>query len=200
MLGRQPEIQHHRALPYEEVADAIRTVWESNASETSKLAFEFLVLPAARSGEVRLARWNEIDPVERPWTIPAERMKMAREHRVPLSRRTLEILDRTRARTGGTGLVFPNPRGQPFAAATLSHLLKKLGIVAVPHGFRSSFDGWAAECTDAPHAVMEAALAHVVRNKVEVAYARSDLFERRRVLMDDWARYLAQREAKDSGH
>ena len=90
VLGRQPEIRHHRALPYEEVAAAIRTVRESEASEVSKLAFEFLVLTAARSGEVRLARWNEMDLVEHLWTIPAERMKMAREHRVPLSRRALE--------------------------------------------------------------------------------------------------------------
>ena len=116
-------------------------MWESNASKVSKLAFEFLVLTAARSSEVRLARWNEMDLAERLWTIPGERMKMAREHRVPLSGRTLEILDRTRARTGGTGLVFPNLQGQPFAAATLSHLLKKLGIGTVPYGFRFSFDG-----------------------------------------------------------
>ena len=111
VLGRQPEIRHHRALPYEEIPDALRTVWESNAAEVSKLAFEFLVLTAARSGEVRLARWNEMDLVERLWTIPAERMKMAREHRVPLSGRTLEILARARSRTGGSpSLVFPNAR------------------------------------------------------------------------------------------
>ena len=198
VLGRQPEIRHHHALPYEEVAAAIRTVRESEASEVSKLAFEFLVLTAARSGEVRLARWNEMDLVERLWTIPAERMKMAREHRVPLSRRALEILDRARARTGGTGLVFPTLWGQPFAASTLSHLIKKLGIGAVPHGFRSSFDGWAAERSNASREVIDLALAHVERNKTRAAYARSDLFERRRTLMEQWAEFLAQGTAKDS--
>ena len=115
VLGRQPEIRHHRALPYEEIPDALRTVWESNAAEVSKLAFEFLVLTAARSGEVRLARWNEMDLVERLWTIPAERMKMAREHRVPLSGRTLEILARARSRTGG----FPQSGGFPTPGTTV---------------------------------------------------------------------------------
>ena len=195
VLGRQPEIRHHRALPYKEVAAAIRTVRESEASEVSKLAFEFLVLTAARSGEVRLARWNEMDLVEHLWTIPAERMKMAREHRVPLSGCALEILDRARVRTSGTGLLFPNPWGQPFAASTLSHLLKKLGIGAVPHGFRSSFDGWAAERSNASREVIDLALAHVERNKTRAAYARSDLFERRRILMDDWAAYLDSEKA-----
>ena len=198
VLGRQPDIRHHRALPYEEVAAAIWTVRESEAAEVSKLAFEFLVLTAARSGEVRLALWSEMDLVERLWTIPAERMKMACEHRVPLSRRELEILDRARARIGNTGLVFPNHRGQSFAASTLSHLLKKLGIGAVPHGFRSSFDGWASERTNASREVIDLALAHVQKNKTRAAYARSDLFERRRSLMDDWARYLAQGTATDS--
>ena len=100
---------------------------------------------------------------------------MAREHRVPLSRRSLEILGRTRSRTSVTGLAFPNPRGQLFAASTLSHLLKKLGIGAVPPGFRSSFDGWAAERSNTSRKVIDLALAHVERNKTRAAYARSDL-------------------------
>ena len=93
-------------------------------------------------------------------------------------------------------LVFPSPSGRALSDSTLSKLLRELGVQAVPHGFRSSFRDWAAECTDAPHAVMEAALSHVVRNKAEAAYARSDLFERRRVLMNDWSSYLAREVAR----
>ena len=125
------------------------------------------------------------------WTIPAERMKSKRDHRVPLSARAREILEETRDHTVLSDLVFPSPSGRALSDSTLSKLLRELGVWAVPHGFRSSFRDWAAECTDAPHAVMEAALSHLVRNKAEAAYARSDLFERRRALMSDWASYLA---------
>ena len=159
---------------------------------TAKLAFEFLVLTACRSGEVRLAQWDEIDLEARQWTIPGERMKAKRTHRVPLSGRALEVLSvaRTLAQDG-TGLVFSSIRyGKPLSDVTLSKLLRELGIPAVPHGFRSSFRDWAAEKTNHPREVMEAALAHVVHNQTEAAYARSDLFEHRRKLMDDWAAYL----------
>ena len=125
------------------------------------------------------------------WTIPAERMKSKRDHLVPLSTRAQEILQEARDHTVLSDLVFPSPSGRALSDSTLSKLLRELGVQAVPHGFRSSFRDWAAECTDAPHAVMEAALAHVVKNKAEAAYARSDLFERRRALMSDWASYLA---------
>ena len=191
-LGRQQDVvQHMRALPHGEVADAITTVWNSKASIITKLAFEFLVLTAARSGEVRLATWNEIDLDAGVWTIPAARMKAKRDHRVPLSERAVMILTETQERGNGTGLVFPRIPGKPLSNMTLSKLVKELGIQAVPHGFRSSFRDWAAEETDHPREVIEAALAHVVENKVEAAYRRSDLFERRRILMDDWAQYLA---------
>ena len=184
--------QHHPALPYDAVAGAIRTVRESEVRVTVKLALEFLILTASRSGEVRLARWEEMDLERGEWTIPAERMKTGREHRVPLSARAREILVEAQERSSGSEWVFPSPRGRTLKDFALSGLLRDLGIPAVPHGFRSSFRDWAAECTDAPHAVMEAALAHVVRDKVEAAYARSDLFERRRVLMEQWGRYLAR--------
>ena len=158
--------------------------------EVVEAALEFLVLTAARSGEVRLATWDEMDVDAGVWTIPAARMKAKRDHRVPLSGRALAILHDVQRLSDGTGLVFPNPRGKPLSDVTLSQLLKKLGIAAVPHGFRSSFRDWAAEQTNTPREVVEAALAHTVRNPTEAAYARSDLFERRRRLMDDSASAL----------
>ncbi|MDE2783477.1 MAG: site-specific integrase, partial [Gemmatimonadota bacterium] len=195
-LPRPPRVQkHYKALPYGEVAGAIEAVLGSEARVTVKLGFEFLVLTASRSGEVRGARWAEIDVEGGEWTIPAERMKSRREHRVPLSGRAREILAEAKAHAPRSELVFPSARGLVLPSFEFAGLLKALGVGAVPHGFRSSFRDWAAECTDAPRAVMEAALAHAVRNRAEAAYARSDLFERRRDLMERWAEYLAGRGA-----
>ena len=190
VLGPQRNIvQHMRALPHREVAAALATVRTSGAPPAVTLAFEFLVLTAARSGEVRLAAWDEMDTAEHVWTIPATRMKMKRDHRVPLCGRALAIL--AAARTLGDGpLVFPSRSGRRLAVPQLRLLLARCGIACVPHGFRSSFRDWAAEETDHPREVVEAALAHRVQNPVEAAYARSDLFERRRRLMNDWAAYL----------
>ena len=191
-LGRhRVVVQHMRALPHSEVAGAIEAVRTSAAALVTRLAFEFMVLTACRSGEVRLAGWDEIDLEAGEWTIPGERMKAQRPHRVPLSGRAVEILGEARTLGGGGGLVFPSSEGRPLSGSTLSTLLRGLRTAAVPHGFRSSFRDWCGECSTAPREVAEAALAHVVRDKVEAAYARSDLFERRRVLMDDWAAYLA---------
>ena len=191
-LGRQQAVvQHMRALPHGEVADALATVRASQASVTTKDAFEFLVLTAARSGEMRLATSDEMDLDAGVWTIPAARMKAKRDHRVPLSGRALAILHDVRRLSDGTGLVFRSLRGKLLSNTTLSKLIKELGLAAVPHGFRSSFRDWAAERTSTPREVVEAALAHTVQNASEAAYARSDLFERRRRLMDDWAAYLS---------
>ena len=192
VLGAQGKVVcHMRALPHREVAAALQSVQASNARPVLKLAFEFLVLTATRSGEVRAAAWTEIDREVGVWTIPARRTKGNREHRVPLSRRALEILDQAQA-VGGLGpFVFPSVRGQPVGSTAMAQLLRALKIAAVPHGFRSSFRDWAAEETDHPREVAEAALAHTVRNPIEAAYRRTDLFERRRRLMDDWADYLA---------
>ena len=182
---------HHRALPHGEVAAAIETVRGSGAGIAVKLAFEFLILTAARSGEVRLATWDEIDKEAATWTVPAARMKAGLEHRVPLCDRAMAILDEARAIADGSRLIFPGTRaGKPLSDMTLSKLMRDLGLDGVPHGFRSSFRDWAAECTNASREVMEAALAHTVRNTVEAAYSRTDLFERRRTLMDQWASYL----------
>ncbi|MDE2863683.1 MAG: tyrosine-type recombinase/integrase [Gemmatimonadota bacterium] len=187
--------KHYKALPYEEVAGAVATVWRSDARLSVKLGIEFLVLTACRSGEVRGTRWEEIDIEGGEWTIPAKRMKSRREHRVPLSARAVEVLAEAKAHARRSEWVFPSATGLMLTSMDFSGLLKTLRIGAVPHGFRSSFRDWAAERTDAPHSVMEAALAHAVRDKVEAAYARSDLFERRRVLMEQWAEYLAGRGA-----
>ena len=182
-----------QALPHREVAALIRTVRASAAVPAARLAFEFLVLTAARWSEVRWAEWEEIDRDGRVWTVPARRAKTNRRHRVPLCGRALEILEAAQALEEEAGpLVFTHGGGKPLHDSQLRRLLRELGIAAVPHGFRSTFRDWAGEETDHPREVIEAALAHVVRNRVEAAYARSDLFERRRVLMDDWARYLAQ--------
>ena len=190
VLGPQHDIvQHMRALPHRDVAAAIHTVQRSRTASIVKLAFEFLVLTAVRWGEVRGAAWAEIDTTDRVWTIPAARMKMRRDHRVPLCGRALAVLDAART-PGGNGLVFSARDDKPLDDKRLRRLLRQLRIPAVPHGFRSSFRDWAAEETDHPREVVEAALAHVVRNRVEAAYARSDLFARRRRLMDDWAAYL----------
>ena len=180
--------RHHRALPYSEVPDAVQRVRDSQAWLGTRLAFEFMALTACRGGEVRGARWEEVDLAAATWTIPADRMKAKKEHRVPLSGRCLEIL--REAQCLSTDLVFPSIRGKLLASSMMGKLLGQLGVDAAPHGFRSSFRDWAAEQTDTPHAVMEAALAHVVPNAAERAYARSDLFERRRVLMEQWAEHV----------
>ena len=182
--------EHHTALHYAAVPAAMRAVRAAKVTESSKLCLTFQVLTASRPGEARQAQWSEVDISARTWTIPSDRMKAGREHRVPLSERAMKILADARSLDGGSGLVFPSRSGRPLSDMTHRKLLMTLGIDCVPHGFRSSFRDWAAEMTDAPHAVMEAALAHVVGNSTEAAYFRSDLFDRRRTLMTQWAEYL----------
>ena len=201
VLGPQQDIvQHRQALPHREVAAAVATLRASEQAGVGALAFEFLILTAARWGEVRGAVWPEVDTAGRVWTVPAARMKMKRDHRVPLCRRALEVLDAARGLADdGNPVVFPNERGRRLDDKRLRRLLWKHRLPAMVHGFRSSFRDWAAEETDHPREVIEAALAHVVRNPVEAAYARSDLFERRRRLMDDWEAYVAgERRPEDS--
>ena len=185
---------HQRALPFAEVGAALDKVKASGAFTSTVLALEFLVLTACRSSEVRLARWDEVDLDLETWTVPASRMKAKRDHRVPLSRRALQILHEARVLSGGSGLVFPSAHGRALSDNTISKLLRDLGIEAVPHGFRSSFRDWAAECSDAPREVCELALAHVNSDRVEAAYRRTDLFERRRVLMEEWSGFVEGRE------
>lgn len=186
------KVKHRNALAYERVADAIALVQASEASPPSKLAFEFLVLTATRSGEVRGATWAEVDLDKRDWTIPASRMKTKKQHRVPLPDRCITILEQAKAlKQADSDLIFPGTKaGKPLSDMTLSKLMKELKIDAVPHGFRSSFRDWAGEQTSHPREVIEFALAHVIKDKAEAAYARSDLYLKRRQLMEDWASFL----------
>ena len=184
--------QHLRAMPHAEVGAALKRVRATDAYRGTVLALEFLVLTAVRSGKVRKARWDHFDVDAAVWTIPAERMKAGREHRVPLADRTLAVLDEARRELlYGDGLVFPSQAGGIQRNGTMSDLMRELKIDAVPHGFRSSFRDWAAECTDTPPEVCELALAHVNNDRTEAAYRRSDLFERRRTLMQQWADYVS---------
>ena len=192
-LPKQSRIAAHRkALPYSEVAGCIEAIKASGASAATKLALELTILTACRSGEVRLADWSEINLDKAEWTIPAERMKAKREHRIPLSGRAIELLKEAKALGDGTGLVFPGTKpGKPLSDMTLSKLVKELGFDVDVHGFRTSFKTWAQERTNTPREVSEAALAHAIKDKAEAAYARSDLFEKRRKLMESWAQCLS---------
>ena len=194
-LPRMPKVKNHlRSLPYVEVSNALRLVEESPASLSSKLCFRFLVLTAARSGEARGAVWDEVDLDGEVWEIPAERMKGGELHRVPLSRQALEVLEEARVLGDGSNLVFPSPalEGRELSNMTLTKILRAVGLAerATCHGFRTSFRTWTLEQTDAVWAVAEAALAHGLGNQVEKSYARSDLFDRRRDLMQAWADYI----------
>lgn len=189
---------HFRALPYPEVPNALKTVNASQSSVAARLCFRFLVLTAARSGEARQATWAEIDLDAGEWRIPGERMKGGREHRVPLSEAARSVLARAWPLKDGSGLVFPSPlrAGRPLSDMTLTKILRDQGLSerATVHGFRSAFRDWCAE-TGKPREIAEAALAHTVGG-VEGAYFRSDLFARRRVVMEQWAAFLTETDAK----
>lgn len=187
---RLRSIQHHPALPYDELPAFIEKL--RNESGTPSRALELVILTAVRTSELLGARWSEIDLDAKVWTIPAERMKGRREgereHRVPLSPRAIEILGAL-PREGE--LVFPGERaGRPLSNMAMLKVLARMGHDNVTvHGFRSTFRDWAAERTNFPNHVVEMALAHVVADKVEAAYRRGELFEKRRRLMDAWASY-----------
>ncbi len=182
--------EHHAALPYAEVpAFVTRLCAISGQGEVSRLAFEFLILTAARTGEVLGAQWSEIDEAEALWIVPAARMKAGREHRVPLSLRAQAILCRAK-NLGGGDLVFPGRSAtRPLSNMVFLMMLRRMGMTITAHGFRSSFRDWAAEATILPREVAEMALAHTVENRVEAAYRRGDLLAKRRGLMEDWAAF-----------
>ena len=180
---------HHAAMAYRDVPAFVERLRDRNA--VAALALEFLVLTACRTSEVLGARWAEIDMTDRVWTIPADRMKGGRQHRVPLSRRALEILAAMQELRAGQ-FVFPGNRsGRPLSTMALEMLLRRMQVEnATVHGFRSAFRDWAGDATEFPRELAEAALAHVAGDQVERAYRRSDALERRRELMEAWAQYL----------
>ncbi len=185
------KVKRMKALPPDKVASAIIAVRASRATLSTKLAFQLLVHSACRSGEVRGAQWGEFNFDVAVWTIPAERMKAKKDHRVPLSAEALSIVEQAKSlRQDGNDLVFPSASGRPLSDMTLSKLMKDLGIDAVPHGFRSSFRVWAGESTNHSREATEMSLAHAIQNKVEAAYQRSDLLDKRKIIMSDWSAFL----------
>jgi integrase len=187
-LPRQRDrVEHHGALPWAELP----ALWPRlvAAAGMGALALRFTILTAARSGETRGATWSEVDLEAAVWTVPGLRMKTQRE---PLSAPSLAILEELRPLAGGKtdALVFPGAQGRPLSDITLAAVLRRLEVSVTVHGFRSTFRDWCEETGSWPHEVKEAALAHVVKNAVERAYRRTDLFDRRRVLMDAWARFV----------
>lgn len=188
---------HRKALPYGKVQEMVSALRASNAMTQTKLCLEFVILTATRSSEARYAQWNEIDLKKATWTIPAARIKMRRDHTVPLSLRAIQILKDAQCLYGSEGYVFPGARnGRPLSDLALSGRVKELGYDVTVHGFRTSFRTWTQERTTFAREICEAALAHLVGDEVERAYARSDLLEKRRKLMEAWADYLAADRGK----
>ena len=183
-------VNHHAALPYAEIPKFMSAL-QAQSGRPAR-ALEFLILTAARSGEVLGARWNEIDRRAHIWTVPASRMKAGKEHRVPLSTKALEVLEHVRpAQKAAAAFIFPgrSPEQRLYGMALLL-VLRRMGRGDVtPHGFRSTFRDWAAERTNFPREVGEMALAHAIGNKVEEAYRRGDLFGKRSELMGAWAEF-----------
>ncbi|NEU96954.1 DUF4102 domain-containing protein [Bradyrhizobium sp. UFLA 03-164] len=197
-LPRQSERKsHHAALPYIEVTAFLQQLKEEGEPTKATLAFEFLVLTAARTNEVLEARWAEIDLEQAAWTVPASRMKAAREHRVPLAPRCIELLRHAKQLAAGSELVFPGrSNDKPMSNMVLLMIMRRMKSTYTVHGFRSAFRDWASERTNFAREICEAALAHIVKDKTEAAYRRGDLFEKRRELMATWAAYVEARGAE----
>ncbi|MGX5650190.1 tyrosine-type recombinase/integrase [Hydrogenophaga borbori] len=178
------KVKHHAALGVDAMEGFTSALREQ--AGMGALALQFAILTAARSGEVRGARWGEIDLAGRLWTIPGERMKAGVEHRVPLSTQAVKLL-KALPRVEGSDVVFPGSKGQPLSDMTLSAVMRRMEVDGVPHGFRSTFRDWAAERTNFPRELAEMALAHTIENKVEAAYRRGDLLAKRAQMMQAWA-------------
>ncbi len=184
--GKVTKVEHHEAVAVEAVGEFIQDLRKRDGIAAK--ALEFLILTAVRSGEVRGALWSEIDMTGRVWTIPPDRMKASKEHRVPLSDEAVRLLSAL-PRFAGNNLVFPSPRGLVMSDMTLTAVMRRMDRKEVPHGFRSTFRDWAAERTNYPREVAEMALAHAIGNAVEAAYRRGDLFEKRARMMQEWAKF-----------
>ena len=178
---------HHKAMSYDKIPALISDLHKRDA--VAALALEFTILTAARTGEVIGAKWDEVDLDKAIWTVPASRMKAGKEHRVPLSPRAVEVLKSTQGLR--RDWLFPAAKGGKMSSMAMSMLLRRMKVGVTVHGFRSSFRDWTAECTSYAHEVAEMALAHSIENKVERAYRRGDLFDKRRRLMDEWATHCA---------
>ena len=191
-LPRQAErAQHHAALPYDDVPAFVAKLRGSEQGDIARLAFEFLILTAARTGEVIYATWSEIDEAQALWTVPAARMKAGREHRVPLSRRALGILREAKLLAVNSSYIFPGRSiTKPLSNMAFLMGLRRLKLPITAHGFRSAFRDWAAETTNVPREIAEMALAHAVENRTEAAYLRSDLLAKRRELMEQWSAFV----------
>lgn len=182
---------HHKAVPFADMPAVFQKLRDSGS--VAALCLEFAILTAARTGEALGARWSEIDLDQGVWVIPAVRMKAGREHRVPLSPHALAIVT-TMAQVRTSEYVFPGLKpGRPLSNMALEMVMRRLKVDATVHGFRSTFRDWAAESTNFPREVAEMALAHVIESDVERAYRRGDLLEKRRKLMEAWARYSEPR-------
>jgi integrase len=191
--SRVQKVKHHPALPYADMPGFIKLLRAEEG--IAARALEFLILTATRTNEVIRATWNEFDIKAGVWTIPAERMKMRKEHRVPLSKRAAEIIEAQRAMQQ-SDYVFPGARyGKPLSNMAMLQLLERMKRSDITvHGFRSTFRDWAGETTHYPREVCEAALAHGIKDKAEAAYARGDLFVKRAALMEDWAKFAMKRQ------
>jgi integrase len=181
------KVKHHSAVTVENMPSFMASLRLRDGMAAR--ALEFVALTAARSGEVRGARWSEIDMGEAAWMIPAERMKAGKEHRVPLSAPAMKLL-RALPRIVGADLVFPAPRGGELSDMALSAVMRRMKVDAVPHGLRSTFRDWASEVSHYPRDVAEMALAHTIGDKVEAAYRRGTLFAKRTKMMADWAKFI----------
>lgn len=181
------KVKHHKALPIDKVPAFFTDL--SNHSGQSAKALRFAILTASRSDEVRGATWSEFDLEAKVWTIPSERMKAGKEHRVPLTESTIRILNE-QSHLEGCDFVFSSPRGGKLSNMAMTSLMRDMKVDAVPHGFRSTFRDWAGERTNYPRDLAEQALAHAIENKVEAAYRRGDALEKRRKMMDDWDKFL----------
>ena len=197
-LPKQPKQRgHHAALPYGEIRNFITELRATQCGDSTKLAFEFLILTATRTSEVQLAKWSEIDLENKTWTIPAERMKAGRKFRVPLTARCIEILELAKALPDCDSYIFPGLRkGKPLSNNTFLKALQRMKKNITAHGFRSTFRDWTAERTNFSREVCEMALAHTISDKTEAAYLRGDLFDKRRELMDTWESYATSEKGK----
>ena len=184
---------HHSAMPYEELAAFIAKLRNREAS--SALALELCILTAARSGAILGMRWSELDLDKKIWTVPANRMKAGREHRVPLASRAVAILRQLEKDSTGEFVFAGRDRNRPLSNMAMEMVLRRMNIDnATVHGFRSSFRDWAGNVTNFPREVTETALAHVIGDKAEQAYRRGDALDKRRNLMDAWAGYCEPRQ------